>query len=381
MRKAAAEEGGDFTRYLRLLELSKRDGDWDEYLALAMSRQFQDDLAAWTARTGAIDATGPLRVLDTGLGQAVKLRRIGDAAALVLAAARWNRRLSVRTALGANPAVEPDLAGRAGSADEPDGGVVEVELRTGRDVLRALLRAWERYDAGNRGAARSLLAAIVRGRPPLIRTSDGARWAVPLLRQAVVIDPDAAAYLFGLVDDHVLGDLARELTAAGEYVRARIAGAAMRLFFETKADVLADLALAHAEAALKHGAASRRETTAEVSPGEPIEPGGPAGGSGNGEPGSRCRPAGTAARAGRDDGAAGTPRSRQASQGGGCAYPGRRGYPGGPAVGRGHGRCRAGAGPAAGARGLRPGAGPGWPARRCCAGHRSAAGRVADEYA
>ena len=104
---------------------------------------------------------------------------------------------------------------------------------------------------GNPGAARSLLAAIVRGRPALIRTSDGARWAVPLLSQALVIEPDAATVLLSLVDDNVLGDLARELTAAGEYARARIAGAAMRLFFETKADVLADLALAQAEAARK----------------------------------------------------------------------------------------------------------------------------------
>ena len=98
----------------------------------------------------------------------------------------------------------------------------------------------------------------MRGRPPLIRASDGARWAVPLLHQALVIDPDAAARLLVLVDDNVLGNLGRELTAAGEYDRARIAGAAMRLFFETKADVLADLALTQAEAARKQEASSRR---------------------------------------------------------------------------------------------------------------------------
>jgi hypothetical protein len=253
----AAGESGDFVRYLRLLELYKRDGDWDEYLALAMSPQFQQDLAA--------DAVGPLGVLAFALEQAVRLRRIGDAAALTLAYARWTRRLSVRTAPGTGPAAGPDPAGGAGPAEEPHGEGAEVELRTGRDVLRALLRAWERYDAGNRGAARSLLTAIVRGRPPLIRTSDGARWAVPLLHQALVIDPDAAARLLGLVDDNILGDLGRELTAAGEYARARIAGAAMRLFFETKADVLADLALAQAEAARK------QEAAAEVPPGKPIE--------------------------------------------------------------------------------------------------------------
>ena len=257
-RKAVAGDSGDFARYLRLLELYKRDGDWDEYLALAMSPQFQQDLAA--------DAAGPLGVLAFALDQAVRLRRIGDAAALTLAAARWTRRLSVRTASGTGPAAGPDLAGGAGPADEPHGEGAEVELRTGREVLRALLRAWERYDAGNRGAARSLLTAIVRGRPPLIRTSDGARWAVPLLHQALVINPDAAARLLVLVDDNVLGDLGRELTAAGEYGRARIAGAAMRLFFETKADVLADLALTQAEAARK------QEAAAAVPPGKPTEP-------------------------------------------------------------------------------------------------------------
>ena len=143
-------------------------------------------------------------------------------------------------------------------------GSGEADVHTGADVLRSLLRAWELFDDGNPGAARSLLAAIVRGRPALIRTSDGARWAVPLLREAFVIDPDAAAHLLGLVDDNILGDLARELTAAGEYDRARIAGAAMRLFFETKADVLADLALAQAEAAVKQRAASQQQTATEV---------------------------------------------------------------------------------------------------------------------
>lgn len=268
-RKAIAGEGGDFTGYLRLLELYKQDGDWDEYLDLVTSPRFQEDLAAEAARTGAIDAAGPLGVLELALDQAARLRRIGDAAALTLAVARWTRRLSVRTAYGTGPAVEPRAAGSVG---EPHGEAAEVELRTGRDVLRVLLRAWERYDAGNRGAARSMLAGIVRGRPPLIRTSDGARWAVPLLRQALVIDPDAAARLLGLVDDNVLGDLARELTAAGEYARARIAGAAMRLFFETKADVLADLALAQAEGARKQGAASQHEVAAEISLGKPTGP-------------------------------------------------------------------------------------------------------------
>ena len=63
--------------------------------------------------------------------------------------------------------------------------------------------------------------------------------------------PDACAKLLGLVDDNVPGDLSRELTAVGEYARAPVAGAAMRLFFETKTDILADLALAQAGAALK----------------------------------------------------------------------------------------------------------------------------------
>jgi hypothetical protein len=257
-REAEAGDSGDVSRYLRLLELYKQHSDWDEYLALVMSQRFQEDLAAEAVRTAAIDAAGPLGVLEVALDQAVRLRRIGAAAALTLAAARWTRRMSVHTAL---------------RADEPHGEAAEAELRTGRDVLRALLRAWERYDAGNRGAARALLAAIVRGRPPLIRTGDGDRWAVPLLRQALVIDPGAAVLLLGLVDDNVLGDLARELTAAGDYARARTAGAAMRLFFETKADVLADLALAQAEAALKQGTARQQETAVGLPLGKPIEPG------------------------------------------------------------------------------------------------------------
>lgn len=264
----------DFARQLRSLERYKWDGDWDSYLALAASPQFQEDLAAWTVRGGAPGAAGPLDVLEFALGQAVRLGRIADAVTLTLATARWSRRLSIRTTLG--PPGGSSALGipatpsgpRTGHQGGPGYGSGEADVRTGPDVLRALLRAWELYDDGNPGAARSLLAAIVRGRPSLIRTSDGARWAVPLLRQALVIDPDAAAHLLALVDDNVLGDLARELTAAGEYARARIAGAAMRLFFETKADILADLALAQAEAALKQRATSRQQTAAEVPPDE-----------------------------------------------------------------------------------------------------------------
>ena len=265
-------------RQLRSLERYKQDGNWDSYLALAASPQFQEDLAAWTIRRGTAAAAGPLDILELALGQAVRLGRIGDAAALTLAMARWARRLSMRDALGAT--------GSSGGLSIPgtpsgprmgqEGGIGygpgEADVRTGADVLRSLLRAWELFDDGNPGAARSLLAAVVRGRPALIRTSDGARWAVPLLREAFVIDPNAAAHLLGLVDDNILGDLARELTAAGEYDRARITGSAMRLFFETKADILADLALAQAEAAVKQRAASHQQTTTEVPLDEPAEP-------------------------------------------------------------------------------------------------------------
>ena len=267
----------DFVRQLRSLERYKRDGDWDSYLALTASPQFQERLAAWTVRGGAPGATGPLDALDFALGQAVRLGRIGDAAALTLATARWSRRLSIRNTLG--PPGDSGALGISGTPggpgtgqqDGPRYGSGEADVRTGPDVLRALLRAWELYDDGNPGAARSLLAAIVRGRPSLIRTSDGARWAVPLLRQALVIERDAAAHLLGLVDDNVLGDLARELTAAGEYAHARTAGAAMRLFFETKADILADLALAQAEAALKQRAASGQQTQSGLPLAEPAE--------------------------------------------------------------------------------------------------------------
>jgi hypothetical protein len=255
-----------------LLASYKHANDWDEYFNILLSPQAQDHLAAEAARAG---AAGPLEELQSGLGQAVRLLRIGDAVAVALATARWSRRLSVTAAPGADPAVEPDVTGGAGAADEALGGTAELNLRTGRDVLRALLRAWERYEAGYRSTARSLLGAIERGRPPLIHASDDARWAVPLLRAAFVIDPGITARLLSIriVDDNVLGDLARELTAAGEYSRARIAGAAMGLFHETKADVLADLALAQAEAALRQGTATRRDT-AGVSPREPPSPAG-----------------------------------------------------------------------------------------------------------
>lgn len=266
-RSAAAGKGGDVS-FSVLLASYKRAGDWDEYFDVILSPQAQDDLADEAIRDGAAD---PLEELRSGLEQAVRLRRIGDVAAAALAAARWSRRLPAAASLSAGLAAKPDPAAGAGAVGEPPGGTVELDLRTGRDVLRALLRAWEHHEAGNRATARSLLAAIERGHPPLIHTSGDARWAVPLLRVALVIDPGAAARLLSIVDDNVLGDLARELTAAGEYGHARIAGTAMRLFHDTKADVLADLALAQAEAALRQRVASRRDTVAGASPGEPPE--------------------------------------------------------------------------------------------------------------
>ena len=43
-------------RQLQSLERHKQDGDWDSYLALATSPQFQEDLAAWTVRRGTAGA-------------------------------------------------------------------------------------------------------------------------------------------------------------------------------------------------------------------------------------------------------------------------------------------------------------------------------------
>ena len=265
-RPAATGKEGDVSLSV-LLASYKRAGDWDEYFDVLLSPQAQDDLADEAVRDG---AAGPLEELRSGLEQAVRLRRIGDAVAVALAAVRWSRRLRAAS-LSAGPVATPDPATGAGAADEAPGGTVELNLRTGRDVLRALLRAWEQHEAGNRATARSLLAAIERGHPPLIHTGADARWAVPLLRAALVIDPDTAARLLSIVDDNVLGDLARELTAAGEYGHARIAGTAMRLFHDTKADVLADLALAQAEAALRQRVATQRDIAARASPGQPPE--------------------------------------------------------------------------------------------------------------
>ena len=77
----------DFSKFLRLLEDYQQNGDWDKYLDLACSPLFQEDHAAWTARTGAIGATGPLRVLNIALEQAMRLSWIGDAATITLATA------------------------------------------------------------------------------------------------------------------------------------------------------------------------------------------------------------------------------------------------------------------------------------------------------
>ena len=114
----------DFTRHLRSLERYKRDGDWDSYLALAASPQFQEGLAAWTARTGATGAAGPLDVLDVALGQAVRL-----------AADRRRRRAHP----GCGPLVPPPIRPAAISTpgDRRCPAALGQDRRAGRQVRRS----------------------------------------------------------------------------------------------------------------------------------------------------------------------------------------------------------------------------------------------------
>ena len=62
----------DFAHQLQELERYKRNGEWDAYLALAGAPGFLKGLAAWTARKGQADATGPLGVLEFALDKAVQ---------------------------------------------------------------------------------------------------------------------------------------------------------------------------------------------------------------------------------------------------------------------------------------------------------------------
>ena len=133
-KKAAGRDRGmpDFAQFAALLEGYRQDGEWEDYFPLAGAQKFQAALAAEAARTGEIDALGPLRVLDEALGHAVELGRVTDAAGLALAVARWTRRLELRTALGAlRPGGLATAPIRVGDSGQPP-------VKDPVDVLRAL---------------------------------------------------------------------------------------------------------------------------------------------------------------------------------------------------------------------------------------------------
>ena len=228
-----------FARFINLLEDYKDRGIWDRYLELAGAPKFQEALAAEAARTGEIDVTGPLQVLDDAIERAAGLGRIADAAGLTLSRARWTRQLELRSAQAMLQPAGP------GVAHELTGDLDREQL-----VLHALLRTWELRDAGNPGAARAALGDLVRGETPVPRPSHGATWAVPLLRHALAVDEDLVGALLRrpLVDDNVLTDLSHALTEAGELSHARTAALAIRLFTGNKVKALGEIAVRQAQA-------------------------------------------------------------------------------------------------------------------------------------
>lgn len=253
--KAAGRDRGipDFAQFAALLEGYRQDGEWDDYFPLAGAQKFQAALAAEAARTGEIDALGPLRVLDEALGHAVELGRVTDAAGLALAIARWTRRLELRTALGAlRPGGLAAAPIRVGDSGQPP-------VKDPVDVLRALLHAWELADDGNPGDARQELGNLVRAQQPVLDILHGDHWMVALLRRAFAIDALRAAELLRLVDDNTLVDLANSLIGAGELDHARTAALAIRLFTGSKVKKLAEIAIRQAEAGDSAGSARTSE--------------------------------------------------------------------------------------------------------------------------
>ena len=254
-KKAAGRDRGipDFAQFAALLEGYRQDGEWDDYFPLAGAQKFQAALAAEAARTGEIDALGPLRVLDEALGHAVELGRVTDAAGLTLAIARWTRRLELRTALGAlRPGGLATAPKRVGDSGQPP-------VKDPVDVLRALLHAWELADDGNPGDAREELGNLVRAQQPVLDILHGDHWMVALLRRAFAIDALRAAELLRLVDDNTLVDLANSLIGAGELDHARTAALAIRLFTGSKVKKLAEIAIRQAEAGDSAGSARTSE--------------------------------------------------------------------------------------------------------------------------
>src|ERR1700722_16811771 len=161
-------------QYLMLLGLYERHGRWDDYMRLAGSPRF---LAALANQPRHGDPPEPLRTLDTALKHAIRLGRVPDMAALVLARARWTGRLAIGAPLDAVRGGSRGAAGR-----------LSADPQAQSPLLWSLLLAWELHDAGNLGEARQVLGGLVRDEQQLLTSSRDGDWAAILLAHALEID-------------------------------------------------------------------------------------------------------------------------------------------------------------------------------------------------
>jgi hypothetical protein len=251
--------GPGIGQYLMLLDLYEQDGRWDDYMRLAGAPRFLTALAN-QARHG--DPPEPLRTLDAALERAIRLGRVPDMAALLLARARWTGRLAAGAPLDAVRAGSLDAARRL--AGDP---------REQSPVLWSLLLAWELHDAGNLGEARQVLGGLVRREQQLLTSSRDGDWAAILLRHALAIDEGRGGRLLRLLDDNALTDLARRLTESGALGHARRVAEAIRLFTGNKVSALTEIAIKQATAEDQQGAAETiaLASAAMASPGEDEE--------------------------------------------------------------------------------------------------------------
>jgi hypothetical protein len=251
--------GSGTGQYLMLLGLYERHGRWDDYMRLAGSPRF---LAALANQPRHGDPPEPLRTLDTALKHAIRLGRVPDMAALVLARARWTGRLAIGAPLDAVRGSSRGAAGR-----------LSADPQAQSPVLWSLLLAWELRDAGNLGEARQVLGGLVRDEQQLLTSSRDGGWAAILLPHALEIDEGRAARLLRLLDDNALTDLARRLTESGALGHARLAAEAIRLFTGNKVSALTEIAIKQAMAEDQPGAAETiaLATAAMASPGEDEE--------------------------------------------------------------------------------------------------------------
>jgi len=237
-------------QYLTLLDLYERHGRWDDYMLLAGSPRFLAALASQPRHGGPAE---PLRTLDVALEHAIRLGRVPDMTALLLARARWTGRLATRGPLDVARASSPDAARRLAGGSRP-----------GSPVLWSLLLAWELHDSGNPGEARQVLGDLVRQQQQLLTSSRDGDWAAVLLRHALAIDEARGGRLLPLLDDNALTDLARRLTESGSLAQARLVAGAMRLFTGNKVSALTEIGIRQAAAGDQPGAAETIALAAEV---------------------------------------------------------------------------------------------------------------------